>query len=719
MTSEASSVKYEAVDSEELPAEERSLGEPIDRSKGGPTDDDVAGDDNGVDGTAGKLATDVRADESDQQNDDDAGGGEAEASKGHFCCWVEQTDCLIYSSQALSAWGDRMWSFAVALFLVDLEDNSLRLTAIFGFSLAISVLLFGALVGRWVDRTPRLTAVRTALLCQNSFVIVCAIILLFLLRYKDQLFQAWYPGLYLLCLLVILFGVIANLFSLAQKICIQKDWVVVLAGNNKDRLAAMNAMIRRIDLSVNILAPIIVGLIMNFAGMTIAAVYIAAWNVGSMIAEYFLLLKVYKKMPALARKGKDEQPAETSPTEQDVMLPSQDNQQPQDESDKVGTSTSPQDETADGEQNQVKESKGCCSWHRKFVKSFTNTYEAWKTYKSYTVSWAGMGIAMFYMTVMGFDSITNGYAYSLGVPEYVIGIMRALGSISGIIGTLLFPIFHRRIGLERTGLYATAMVILCLCICTGSIWAPGSLFDPFYYQRSGPLPTIDASTPLNYVVGSTPQFDNVDQTSTLQNSGDLLDLINSTLITDIVTEVTTPSFTSSLVTTPTDIITYTIASVTSRNNSDSNPNQIGFKECVDYIGVEHSYWTAVLFFGGQILQRMGLWVFDLVVTQSIQENIKENERGVFNGVQRSLECSMDMLHFILVIILPCPATFGFLIILSLIFVLIGSWFFAVYSHKIRGHLFHPEKFTVICHPHQNGGGRIPNGTANGDAPTPV
>ena len=49
-----------------------------------------------------------------------------------------------------------MWTFAVALFLVELEDNSLRLTAIFGFALAISVLLFGALVGRWVDNTPRL-----------------------------------------------------------------------------------------------------------------------------------------------------------------------------------------------------------------------------------------------------------------------------------------------------------------------------------------------------------------------------------------------------------------------------------------------------------------------------------------------------------------------------------------------------------------------------------
>ena len=49
-----------------------------------------------------------------------------------------------------------MWTFAVALFLVELEDNSLRLTATFGFALSISVLVLGAMVGKWVDKTPRL-----------------------------------------------------------------------------------------------------------------------------------------------------------------------------------------------------------------------------------------------------------------------------------------------------------------------------------------------------------------------------------------------------------------------------------------------------------------------------------------------------------------------------------------------------------------------------------
>lgn len=52
--------------------------------------------------------------------------------------------------------GDRMWNFAVAVFLVELYGNSLLLTAVYGLVVAGSVLLLGAIIGNWVDRNPRL-----------------------------------------------------------------------------------------------------------------------------------------------------------------------------------------------------------------------------------------------------------------------------------------------------------------------------------------------------------------------------------------------------------------------------------------------------------------------------------------------------------------------------------------------------------------------------------
>lgn len=49
-----------------------------------------------------------------------------------------------------------MWHFAVGLYLVKLSDGQLRLAAIYGFCGGGCVLLFGGLIGDWVDRNRRL-----------------------------------------------------------------------------------------------------------------------------------------------------------------------------------------------------------------------------------------------------------------------------------------------------------------------------------------------------------------------------------------------------------------------------------------------------------------------------------------------------------------------------------------------------------------------------------
>ena len=86
---------------------------------------------------------------------------------------------------------------------------------------------------------------------------------------------------------------------------------------------------------------------------------------------------------------------------------------------------------------------------------------------------------------------------------------------------------------------------------------------------------------------------------------------------------------------------------------------------------------------------------DLVITQLMQEHVVEKERGIVNGVQNSLNMFMDMLKFTLVIIVPYIETYGYLVILSFLFIIIGGMFFAYHSWRVRGHLFHFEK---ICQP---------------------
>lgn len=51
---------------------------------------------------------------------------------------------------------------------------------------------------------------------------------------------------------------------------------------------------RRIDLISNILAPVLTGFIMAFSSRWISALFIAGWNILSLIVELILYTKVYE-----------------------------------------------------------------------------------------------------------------------------------------------------------------------------------------------------------------------------------------------------------------------------------------------------------------------------------------------------------------------------------------------------------------------------------------
>ena len=99
---------------------------------------------------------------------------------------------------------------------------------------------------------------------------------------------------------VILIADIANLASVGSKIVVEKDWIVVVAGDDDNRLATMNAVFRTIDLTALVLSPSFAGLIFDFVSTEAAAAVIGIWNVISVAVEYTMLVLIYKEFSALA-----------------------------------------------------------------------------------------------------------------------------------------------------------------------------------------------------------------------------------------------------------------------------------------------------------------------------------------------------------------------------------------------------------------------------------
>ncbi len=111
--------------------------------------------------------------------------------------------------------------------------------------------------------------------------------------------------------------------------------------------------------------------------------------------------------------------------------------------------------------------------------------------------------------------------------------------------------------------------------------------------------------------------------------------------------------------------------------------------------------TCVLIDSPELLS--GLWSFDLTVTQLIQENVIESERGIINGVQNSMNYLLDLLHFIMVILAPNPEAFGLLVIISVSFVAMGHMMYFRFAYKsLQSRLF------LFCSPEQKPDPNIPS-----------
>jgi len=484
----------------------------------------------------------------------------------------------VYCAHALSTWGDNMWWFAGGCYMLELHKESLRLTATYGLVIAASVILFGASVGRWIDKTRRLTAAKTFLTIQNTAVSLCALLLAGFISYKSQIDEA---NLTLATGAVsvgaIILASIARLASSGTNIIIQKDWIVVIAGEDTDLLAKMNSILRTIELTTYMLAPAAAGQLFTFCGFGLTGLIIAGWNIVSVCLEYLLLALIYKKYPALGQKKNKH-----------IVSESQEISVDEDKSIK-------DDEC---ETNALKEA-----------------YEGWKTYMKHPVMKAGVGLACLYMTVLGFDNITYGYCLMQGVPHAALGALVGVSALVGVAGSLAYPVLRSRVGIERTGLLGMFLLISCSSLAVISAFLPGSPMDL-----------------TNMLSGE---------------STNILEAINSTEVVEVTSERnwTEPEFWL-------------------------------------------SYASVLVFLTGIILARFGLWVVDLTVNQLLQEKVAEDVRGVVNGVQDSLNNTLDLTKCILVILLPSEETFALLIFASFISINFGWLMYALYSRSQRGHLFH-------------------------------
>ncbi|CAG2162237.1 unnamed protein product [Oppiella nova] len=308
----------------------------------------------------------------------------------------------LYLGRVLSAWGDRMWQFAIGLYFIKLYPGSFLLAAIHGVISSVLVFVTAPIIGYWIERTSRLKEIRISLFLQNGFVALGAVcVALYEIESIDQNIKQWIAWIGLIA-----FSIIAQIWSFGFTTCLEKDWILCIA-TTESQLTDLNAMLRRLDLICNVAAPSVVGALMNLS-LLWSAVFMSVWNVCSAVVEYTLLQSVYKSVPNL-RVEKKQKLSETF---------------------------------------KILNMSAFVMYCKTFL-------------------WPGFSFSLLYLTVLGFDSITIGYASEKGINETILGLVSVAASLVGITGTLCYPLLVKKFDVKITALIGFITELICLTICLG------------------------------------------------------------------------------------------------------------------------------------------------------------------------------------------------------------------------------------------------------------
>jgi iron-regulated transporter 1 len=204
--------------------------------------------------------------------------------------------------------------------------------------------------------------------------------------------------------------------SILNLVAVERDWVVVIAGDNEPNLRQLNSQMRRIDLFCKLGGPFIISIIDGFS-TEIAILTNLAMNVTSIVVEYYAIANVYRSVAALREP-------------------------------KRGKTT------------------GSRPLHSCFGDTASQLYHYFK-HDAFRASFAG---ALLYLTVLSFSGQMTTYLLTAGYNSFHIAATRTISVSFEISATWLAPWVMTRIGPVRSAIWFINWQLLCLAGGIAAFW---------------------------------------------------------------------------------------------------------------------------------------------------------------------------------------------------------------------------------------------------------
>lgn len=252
--------------------------------------------------------------------------------------------------------------------------------------------------------------------------------------------QKLYSVASLVCL-CLLAGV-EKLSSALNTISVERDWVVIMAEGDEERLRRLNSQMRRIDLFCKLVGPLAISFA-DAASTSAAIAVTAAITSVSVGFEYAMIARVYKAVPALrAPKARTHDEGSHITRTRKSMLT---------------------------KMREACSSTAIYARHPAFLPSFA--------------------LALLYLTVLSFAGQMITYLLALGLSSGLIGILRAVAAVFEMSATWLAPMIMERIGPVRAGMWFINWQIVCVGLACLFFWLDAS-------------PTLAAAGTVSAVIAS-------------------------------------------------------------------------------------------------------------------------------------------------------------------------------------------------------------------------
>ncbi|KAJ1029313.1 hypothetical protein NDA13_002564 [Ustilago tritici] len=377
---------------------------------------------------------------------------------------------LLAIQHASSSWGYRSAEFAYPLFMIQLFTNTLLPASIYGFVTTAGAILLSNNVGRIID-TYSHTKLRTlrAMILSQKLLVGFSYALFFLLfssctlrtqaqnggKGPEEAKANVKPWSIFAAITVLGIGVILS--NIGVSVGVEREWVTIISDGSSARLIRLNAIMRRIDLISKLVSPLFVSALTSGAGYRWAAVALLGVNVVTGVFELVLVGIVYRRFPSLAADGR-------------VAIARKEARNP-------SSSTSQQSQTREQKDRMARVTKKVAS---SMLGDIGQQYQDWKLFIRLPIFLTSLCISLLYMSVLSFDPTFIAYLKSetLYSDAFIAG-MRAVGVVTGLIGTFIMPILEKKIGHVRTGSYSLFAELIPLIPAVVSLWITGSPTDRF------------------------------------------------------------------------------------------------------------------------------------------------------------------------------------------------------------------------------------------------